>query len=443
MKKLYLLLAPRKGISIAYLLTLLCGLNLLSQPLSQNEVRQNFEFDFFTGTWDQIVELAQFSKKPIALFLYKSYGNDYRHIRKLLFYNQELAELMQENFVNAAVIVDTPLGKKLFSKHEEQIEKASRLPGFLIYDVHTQINGYIPMPTDAEQLEELALYKLNQSRSNYVPVNREVIDYMDNKLRFENGVRNSDFLYDFAYQMRKFHDDPTHVIQLYLSSEGYLKNPTSEKNLRFIYFFAESIHSVTFPQFLEHLALYAKPDKHDFLKDKLNDILLKSIYEAVINKNPNALQEILDIIPNMRFINPQDAKFRVKTKYYELKGSLNNIIRESDDYLAKYLPIGPNAQLLDNIAWTIAKMASTPKELKYALNLSEQVLELTGKHFENFETNAVIHYLLGDKKKALKKVDKAIEVGRLHGEVYTSSLKLKDIIKNGGNYSGKFSINEA
>lgn len=380
--------------------------------------------DFFVSNWKQAIQMVEAMDRPLFVYLYVDYERESNLMNSEVFTNPSVKQLHVADFVSLKISLHSPDGPKLRQKYQLR-----EFPAFLYFD---QKGNLLKKETGFKRADELLSLSRSALRMNPYKRQKGVISpfyvaYIEKKMQYENGVRQIDFLYDLAYDRKKFNDDYLSIVGEYIDREG-INNLTKDRHLNFIFDFADDVEGLPFEIVMNNKQRYI-----DFFgREKVDKLIKRAIRSAVIiaarYQNWSAFEEIKHIVDKADIMNQKDFEFLMLTVYYENTQNWGKFTQIIEDYTR----VNPSieASILNDLAWRYAINIKDKAKLQDALSWSERAVQLKPQVFKYQETYAAVLYLLGKKAKALKEAETAKIIARKYGEDYRTTLKLSQAIRS-------------
>lgn len=413
------------GIHIAILFfTLNCCMHP-TQTFALMPVNQSEEsLDFFVGTWNQACEIAEARQKPLFVYVYVNYERESNQMNNEVFTQSKIASFYEQNFINLKVNLHSQQGAFLRQKYQLR-----DFPSLLFFD---QKRKLIVQDSGLKSVNEfLRIGKYALKSNQYKPVSGIIssiyTDFIEKKMQYENGVRHSEFLYNLAYDLKKFNDSFQPIVKEYIEKEG-VDNLTKRRHLNFIFDFADDINDQPFEILLSYKERYIEV----FGKETVDNRIKKSIRSAVIiaarYQNWEAFESIQYTIDKAQLSNQRDFEFLMLTVYHENTQNWDEFTNIVETYTRQNPYI--EASILNDLAWRYALHIENKVKLQEALTWSEKAMEKEPKVFKYRETYATLLYIIGKKSKALKEAENAMVIARKYGGDYTTTIKLSQAIRS-------------
>ncbi len=368
---------------------------------------------------------------------------------KKVFVDSAVSEYFNKNYINVKINMDGPNGRTTYNDYDVVF-----LPTMMIFDHEGEIKYKTDKLLTADELLNIGIqanvpgvYLGNnasqiistpfQSKSTTKPKpkrtevavskakkapkpKKEVVKETSSegqivKIIGANDEMPPEVLYQEAYyQLQRMNNSHGDAAIAYLKTQ---ENWDSEKNVKFIYDFVESANSLLFDYIKENRNHVASIVGESNLAHSLDIIVNQRIYQGYPRPDLQEAIELYSLVDT--FTAEQDAY-----QYY-----LGRMLQESNKkgYLAtinKYLTtVAPNDH------YTINKAVEVYSSLKYKKSTwnhykkqIDKAIDLNPDEARYYVTLAKLYLAKGDRKKAKKSIDDALEImnentGELDGEI--------------------------
>jgi len=360
---------------------------------------------FEKGDWDSILKKAKAEDKIIFLDAYASWCGPCKMMAKDVFPHAEVAQLYNENFINAKIDMEKGEGQQLAHQYEVQA-----YPTLLYIDgngelVHRAL-GY-HNPKQFYQLGETAL-----------DPNRRLSGLSQ---RYIKGDRDSEFLYKYARaSMNAMDEKAGQIARAYLDTQKDWKTP---RNMELIIDVADSADSDLFDFLLDNRADFDALFGEELVASKIQRMIINSL-QGEEEKETLAKVERL-----YKKAYPEKAPRLIanfKMNYYGMLRQTDKFADAAIEYLNEYGSEDYNE--LNNLAWSFYESVEDKEKLAAAAQWAEKSVKLSDQYYNN-DTLAALYYKLGKKKPAKKAAEHAIELAKASGEDYTSTQELLEKIE--------------
>lgn len=303
---------------------------VLAQPLSQEEAKVEATPNFFIADWEQALEISTTLQKPIFLFAYTDFKKTQcDKVLREIFKAPQVSNFYQENFINVKINLQTKAGIQFWKTYELRT-----YPSYLFFDASS---SFISKTEGAKSSGEMlrlgqnVLQKIaNTDYANSIaPI---YTSFLDLKVQYQNGIRHPNFLYQYAYELKKFNDDYQTVVKEYLSNLGNAELYQS-KNIQFIYDFSDNIDSKAFELLLDEQDIFSSYLGKNKVEKKLQSAIHSYILINAPSKNQQILPHALQLLDDMILENPDFAVFQAKILYFEHAENWLAYAKTTNDYL--------------------------------------------------------------------------------------------------------------
>ena len=300
---------------------------------------------FFTGDWEQALEISATIQKPIFVFAYTSFSQTQcnKVLQKIFESNISARQFFNDNFINIKLNLQTETGIKFWKDHELR-----KFPSYLFFDLYGEFvckSQGDKSGTEMVKLGQEALKKIALSDESNL-ISQIYTGFLDLKVQYQNGIRHPNFLYQYAYELKKFNDDYRPVVKEYLEKLEP-SNLYQSKNIQFIYDFADDVDSKAFSMLLDQQDIYGSYLGMDRVKHKLHSAIHSYILTNAPANDMVTLKKALQLLDKVALPNVAFAKFYLKLVYFEKATNWLSYAQTANDFLSQ------GRQLNPNLMWTI------------------------------------------------------------------------------------------
>ncbi|MCB0550429.1 MAG: thioredoxin fold domain-containing protein [Phaeodactylibacter sp.] len=362
--------------------------------------------DFSKSNWKDILAKAKAEDKAIFMDAYTTWCGPCKMMSRQVFTDASVGTFYNENFINAKIDMEAGEGIELAELYEVRA-----YPTLLFIDGDGQLLHRAVGYHDAEQFVKLGRDALDPSSR---------LSTMS--ARFAEGDRNPEFLYRYALAaMNSMSPDAEAAVQTYLENK---EDWSDVETMQLIFESAESADSKLFDYIIEKRAAFAELYGEYNVLGKLQQMIISSL-------DPSGTPEETLAKADAQFQKafPEDAAMmsaNFRMNYFRMLGQVDEFAETAINYYEKY---GSESSMeLNNIAWSFFENVEDQKMLEKAVKWAEKSVELEDAYYNN-DTLASLYYKTGDKKKAKKAAEHAIELAKENGEDYSATKELLDKIK--------------
>ena len=341
--------------------------------------------------WAAVLAEAKADNRIVFVDAYTSWCGPCKTMSARVFTQAKVGAHFNANFLNVKMDMEGPLGRQLARKYNVLV-----YPTLLFVDGDGEVVHRSAGYQDAEQL-------INLSKAALDPAQQ----FGNLKRRFVRGERNPEFLYTYLLTAAEAMD-PTAgpALEAYLDTQN---SWATDENRALIYRFADDLESPLFTYLVDNRAAFAQQLGEEAVTRKIEYLLQNNLYN-----NPELTPESL--YTTLQSIYPERARQlsdRFKMDYYQRRGQPEKFADAGFAYVDTYG--SDDADLLNNIAWTIYESDVKKKTNKRALKLALLAVEREENYY-NADTVAALYTKLRKKGKAQAWIDKAIALGKAEGE---------------------------
>ena len=367
------------------LLVALCGL-LLTTALRADGI------DFSKADWNTVLAEAKADNKIIFVDAYTTWCGPCKQMSARVFTQDEVGKHFNANFINVKMDMEGPQGRKLARQYR-----------VMVYPTLLFVNG------DGEVVHRSAGY---QNAEQLISLSKAALDpaqqFAGLKRRFQQGDDDPEFLYTYLLAAADAMD-PTAgpALEAYLDTQA---DWATDENRALVYRFTEDLDSRLFQYLIKNRPAFERQLGEEAVTRKIEYLLQTNLYNNP-DVDPDQVAKVLGrIYPGPKSEQMTD---RFKLDYYQSKGQPEKFAQAGFDYIEKYG--ATDADLLNNIAWTIYESDVAKKTNKRALKMALQAVELDYNYY-NTDTVAALYTKLRKKGKAKAWIAKAIAQGKEEGE---------------------------
>ncbi len=422
---------------IIFLLTCICATMFAQLPSH----RHNY-VDFKVVTLEDAIKMAREQGKPLFIDSYAKWCTPCKKMDQV-FRDGEVAELLNENFVNVKVNMDQPYGKEYQKRYgvvflptflfldengnpEIKVDRVLTKYELIAYANHalgkiryasppsTQVattsttRTTTPTARKTTTVKKTTPTNTTTKRKETVtrrapavttkPVEEEKILYV-----LEGEDMNPDVLYQEAYFRMQMMDESHWTV-----AEQYLKTQDqwgTERNMRFIFDFVRHTDSPEFDYIIKNRNAFNKLIGKDNIDRSIDIIVYTRINQGIPRPDLN------EAIKLYEYTNASDPVGRAY-KYYVKRKIDENDSKNMGQILKDYMLIVENkdAKIVNLYARYVAKSTNKKKELEPAVLAMEKVLSKYKEEADYWNTAAVLYTKTKDPSKAIRCANNAIKL---------------------------------
>lgn len=357
--------------------------------------------------WDEVLTLAKAQKKLIFVDAYAVWCGPCKMMDQRVFSQPDVGEFFNKNFIPVKIDMEKGEGPELARKF-----KIRGYPTFLFVDgsgaiVHKTM-GFQP----GDQLIKVAKEALNPESG---------IGALQK--RFESGDRDPDFLYEYAYASYQAENGQHHAAaQAYLNTQD---DWSTAKNMDVIFLFVPDTQGALYNYIINNKAAFIERYGDTNFDERMQVLILEEALGGDLEE-AEALAKVGELFEK---VFPDDADYRTrqfKMLYFEETGQYEAFAEQAVAFFNQYPSDNPFE--LNNIAWTFYQHIDDETMLRKAIAWTEQSVKMDDAFFNN-DTLAWLLYKVGEKEKALKVAEHALELGKASDSDVEMTLELIEKIK--------------
>ena len=364
-----------------------------------------YAIKFIDNDLTAALEKARMEDKIVFVDAYTTWCGPCKMMDRNVFTDSLVGSFFNENFVNLKL--DMEKGEGIAATKKYQVRG---YPSFLFLNssgtlLHQGI-GYQPI----EQFLTMAKQALDPNKQ--LPALTKA---------YESGNRDPQLLYNYANALLDAGSDEGRKI-----GAEYLETQTSWTSPENMEMVAQLISKYQDPYYN-----FMVEKRHLFIREfgdgRVDGTILRFIQKHLYDQLGDLKMDDTKDIFNSTFP-PSKAKLyfdRFEINYYDAIGDYKTYIEKSK----QYVKANPNlsANELNTIAWNYYEKVEESKALKWAIKVAKKSISLDSNYFNN-DTLAALYYKQGNKKKALKYAQLAINLAQEDQLDYSETEALMDKI---------------
>ena len=313
-------------------------------------VQFSYAIDFENISYDQALEQSKKEFKIIFVDAYASWCGPCKRMSRDVFPDDKVSAFFNKHFINLKIDMEKGEGPKLAKAF-----KITSYPTFLFINQQGQIIHSSKGGRSIDQFLELAKVALSKN---------DVSD--DIRKEYEDGNRDPEFLFNYAYALRNSGKPSNKVANQYIKQ---ISSFQSNKQIQFLYDFCIESDSKIYGLFVKH-------------KEAINELLggdnfEKRALEACLNTVSKAIEfDVAALLEtakkNYKLANTKNAKYfnlKADIHYYYLKDELNIFVKNIEKYFKLFGKKNPKDYYL--YAYKLHRKTHDPLFLRKALDWLE------------------------------------------------------------------------
>lgn len=348
---------------------------------------------------EKLKALAKDQDRLIYIDAYTSWCGPCKMMKKNTFTDPSVGRFYNDHFINAAYDMEKGEGLKVADMY-----KVMAYPTHLVINADGKIMhrglGYM----DPEDFLIFGTTAIDPEKR---------LGTLDEK--FESGYRDESFLKNYIKALADANDPRGEVVaNEYLATQSDLTTPD---HLELLYNYGMN------PKSPNHKYVLANKEK---LTDKYQTGFLAGLAFAYYGQGVKDRQTATQTIEKISTVYPAEKdilEFYIKSMDYQRAKDQVNYEKTLSQYLTKGKYERFSYDELNQFAWTIFENSKNKKVLKQALSWALESVKKRSEYANN-DTVANLYFAVGDKKNAKIYAEKAIELGKQHGEDTSSTEEL-------------------
>ncbi len=439
-------------IGLAFFIVFLhCGLSsnasLNAQEVMERDGQpQAYTVDFYVIDWETAKITSSFSKLPIFIYVFNhnSFAEECKKVENSVFKNRDVATLCNGKYISVSADVGTSDGVRLLN-HAKKDLRIEKYPTFLFFSIDGELlvqeSGIKTISEFNEMIERVELIPISEpilipvsdtfsDDPNELKVSLTSFDVYNLKNReYQAGNREPEFLKDCINQLKAFPDLYPNLVNDYLTVIP-AKEYTSSENLNIIIDNADCYNSKAYLALLANKDIFVAEYGKEMVQQKLKDAIRGAVLAAT-RTNTGGMQKLNAIMQSAKTLGLTDAasfEFEMRLLYYSQTNRWNDYANLAVSYMKEGKTMQPSN--LDVLAWNFIYQVNHPNLLNQASKYFERTISKSSSNAQGRETYAALLYKAGNKRKALKEINTAIQLSKIKGNIYSNSLRLEGIIRS-------------
>jgi len=382
------------------ILSLFCSLQAWAQ-----EGGIQFQKD---AKWNDLLAKAKAENKLIFMDAYAVWCGPCKMMDSKVFSQAEAGTFFNANFVNAKFDMEKGEGLELAKTYEVRA-----YPTLLFIDGDGKIAHRILGYHELEEFMQLSKVALDPGKR-----------LAGLEKRFDAGERNPQFIAEVMQAFEEsMHPRATDVMDVYLESQ---QDWTTPKNIPLVVQTTRNTDSKQFQFLLNNRAAAEKALGSSAYLITLAQIVLHEAFPNMRTEGPPSTEALMKALKaKLPTALAEQVSLCVEMTLYREQDDMKNYAVTAVAYFKKY-PSEDYNQLSEE-AWAFYELVDDKKMLQEALKWAQKSVRLNSQYFNN-DTLASLYYKLGEKKKAKKAAEKAIELAKANDEDFAATQELLDKI---------------
>ena len=368
------------------LLVLIASIGLVSPNIANAQ-----GIEFFHGSWEEALELANQEDKIIFVDAYTTWCGPCKRMAKLVFTDESVGQFYNRNFVCLKIDMEKEDGLAFQRKYP-----VSAYPTLYYIAGDGKVVHVTKGGRQAEQFIDLGKTAISKNdRSG---------DYTE---AYEKGDRDPKLVYNYIKALNKAGKPTLKIANDYINSQ---KDLTTEHNLKFILEATTEADSRIFSLLTEYQAKIEAVTSKEAVRAKIERACEKTAHKAIEFQTESLLTEAKEKMTKHYPEKAANFSYVYDMLFYRSTGDVKNYLKTSDSYVKK--EVKGNAKLLDIVAVEILKhFSEDTKAMKQAEKYAEKASK-NGGEARYYHTYANILLKNGKKKEALSTAKKGLELAK-------------------------------
>lgn len=352
---------------------------------------------YFQGSWKETQIAARQQKHIVFVEIYAENYAPSRLLNDLLM-EKSVAEYYNQHFINYRVDINSVIGNEFIKNY-----KVAAAGELLFFAPNGKIISHQAGATSAAQLNAIARSVIKQT----------MIDLNTMQEQYNKGFRSTDFLYDFAYQLRENNRPNDEVVANYIKKEKLANHCTDTKDLRFVYDFSTDLRTDAMDVLLKNKSTFERTFGKENIDKKITTAATTAAENAKTTKDAELLNKACEVVEKSKISNAKDLLFKMKWDYFETTKDNKSQVKLITEYMNGYA--GYDSEVYYQKAIQLMYAAkSNIQDWKTAQKWFEKSITLDAG-YQNQKDYARLLIKLGDSTKAKQMLTQALNAGRSKG----------------------------
>ncbi len=358
--------------------------------LSFSQVRAG-GIEFFHGTWEEALEMAQVQDKLIFVDAYTTWCGPCKRMSKNVFTESSVGDFYNKNFISMKIDMEKKAGRKFQRKYP-----VSAYPTLYYIDgggkaVHMTKGGRNPQEFIALGKEAM---KKNDKSGDFAK------DY-------EAGKRDPELIYNYVKALNKAGKPSLKISNEYIKSQ---KDLTTEHNLRFILEATTEADSRIFGLLIKNRAKIEALTSKEMVHNKIEAAAQRTVDKAIEFESMDLLKEAKDKMKSNYSAKAAEFATLADMRFYQANSDVKNYLKATNTYAKKVIKNDPE-QLNALILRMLGNYPTDKKVLAQAEKMAQKASKKGGESKYYF-TYASILLKNGKKKEALASAKKSLKLSK-------------------------------
>lgn len=347
---------------------------------------------FEKGSWEDVLKKAKAENKFIFVDAYAEWCGPCKRMAKEVFTENSVGSYFNKNYVNYKFDMEKGEGPKFAKAYT-----VAAYPTLLFFNpsgelIHKAVGG-----RDSETFVTLGEDAMNPEKQVYTL-----------KKKFEAGEKSEAFLKNYINSLLDANEDANEASELYFNAIPK-EDWTSADNFMLIAKTQASLNSKMFKYILANKALFEESVGKEYVAYLIEEVYSKEISRVAEEKDQKGADELKVNMKKNLGSNAETMIAFLDLNYYM---GTENELKYAQIYFDQYCE---NAAQLNSIAWYYFENETDKTKLKAALKWAEKSVKLD-KNWQNLDTKANLHFVLGNKKAALADAKEAVKMANEIGD---------------------------
>lgn len=347
--------------------------------------------EFFHGTWEEALEMAQSQDKLIFVDAYTTWCGPCKKMSRNVFTQASVGDFYNKNFISMKIDMEKKDGRKFQRKYPVSAYPTLYYIGGDGKAVHMTKGGR--SPEDFIALGQEAMKKNDKSG-----------DFAE---AYEAGKRDPELVYNYVKALNKAGKPSLKIANEYIQSQ---KDLTTEQNLRFILEATTEADSRIFGLLIKNRAKIEAITSKEVVNNKIEAASNRTVDKAIEFESMDLLNEAKDKMKSN--YSEKAAAFATLSdmRFYQAKSDVKNYLKATTTYAKKVIKNDP--EKLNELTMQLLRAYPNDEKVLSQAEKFAQKASKKGKESKYYFTYASVLLKNGKKKEALSSAKKSLELSK-------------------------------
>jgi thiol-disulfide isomerase/thioredoxin len=366
---------------------------------------QDAGIHFAHGSFQEVLAQAKSEQKIVFVDAYTEWCGPCKWMSKTTFPDSAVGALFNAHFVSYKMDMEKGEGPEIAKKYE-----VKSFPTLLFLDGDGAV---IDVTIGARGVEDFLALGQKVIKGGYET-------FPAKKARFEQGLRDRDFLHDYLIALYEAGQDAEAALEAYkpgMSGAAML----DQKNWDIFDRYFSKTTSEQFQYVESHLDEFKAKFGDKPVMRKIAGGYINEAYNCILDYNDAGYEAAVLKVRNFQDAWADEMLENLALTRLELRKDWKGYVQQAESLIEKYNR--HDAMSLNDFAWALYEGKAPKKQLKKALEWVEASVKAQ-PNYANLDTQAMILYDLGRKDEARRTAEAAIAAAKAAGQDYSETEKV-------------------